>query len=117
MAKATAATEGEPRTPAPNKVLYADPPFFCAFAGLIGAGKTTMAEGFGRVLGCRVYHELGPDKTSLEEFYKDKAKHAFRLQVELMLKRYPQHKMILWDERDAVMDRSIYEDLAFAKVR
>lgn len=33
-----------------------------------------------------------------------------------MLKRYPQHKMILWDERDAVMDRSIYEDLAFAKV-
>lgn len=95
--------------------MYAHPTFL-AMSGIIGAGKTTLAEDLARRMNYDIYHELGPDQSNLREFYADKSKHAFALQVEMLANRFAQHQQIVYSGRNAIVDRSIYEDMVFALV-
>lgn len=89
---------------------------FIGTAGLIGVGKTTLADSLGSHLGLDVYHEPVDDNLYLADFYADTARHSFAMQVYLLNRRFQQHQEIIWRGRGAVQDRTIYEDSIFAKV-
>ncbi|TNF37855.1 MAG: deoxynucleoside kinase [Deltaproteobacteria bacterium] len=101
-----------PTSEAPHGLANA----FIGTAGLIGVGKTTLANSLGAHLGLDVYHEPVDDNAYLADFYADTAKHAFAMQVYLLNRRFQQHQEIIWRSRGAVQDRTIYEDSIFARV-
>ena len=89
---------------------------YISIAGLIGAGKTTLATALGETLGLPVYYEPVSDNVYLEDFYKDMKRYGFPLQIYLLNKRFRQQQQIVWDGRGGVQDRTIYEDAIFAKM-
>ena len=88
---------------------------FIGIAGLIGAGKTTLAEALGEHLGLPVYYEPVQDNEYLADFYRDTKTYAFATQIYLLNRRFAQHQEIIWRGGGAVQDRTIYEDAVFAK--
>lgn len=89
---------------------------FIGIAGMIGAGKSTLAAALGEHLGIDVYYEPIKDNAYLEDFYRDTARYAFATQIYLLNRRFQQHQEIIWRGRSAVQDRTIYEDSIFAKM-
>lgn len=88
---------------------------FIGIAGLIGAGKTTLATALGEHLGLPVYYEPVADNEYLADFYRDTRRYAFATQIYLLNRRFQQHQEIIWRGGGAVQDRTIYEDAVFAK--
>ncbi len=88
---------------------------FIGIAGLIGAGKSTLATKLGQHLELPVYYEPIADNAYLEDFYRDTAKYAFSTQIYLLNRRFQQHQEIIWRGGGGVQDRTIYEDAVFAK--
>ena len=88
---------------------------FIGIAGLIGAGKTTLATALGEHLKLPVYYEPVADNEYLADFYRDTAKYAFATQIYLLNRRFQQHQEIIWRGGGGVQDRTIYEDAVFAK--
>ena len=88
---------------------------FIGIAGLIGAGKTTLATALGEHLGLPVYYEPVQDNAYLADFYRDTAKYSFATQIYLLNRRFQQHQEIIWRGGGGVQDRTIYEDAVFAK--
>jgi len=88
---------------------------FIGIAGLIGAGKTTLAEALASHLGLPVYYEPVADQAYLEDFYRDTARYAFSTQIYLLNRRFQQHQEIIWRGTGGVQDRTIYEDAVFAR--
>ncbi len=89
---------------------------FIGIAGMIGAGKSTLATALGEHMGIDVYYEPVEDNEYLEDFYRDTARYAFQTQIYLLNRRFQQHQEIIWKGRSAVQDRTIYEDSVFAKM-
>ncbi len=89
---------------------------FIGIAGMIGAGKSTLATALGQHLGIDVYYEPVTDNEYLADFYRDTQRYAFQTQVYLLNRRFQQHQEIIWKGRSAVQDRTIYEDSIFAKM-
>lgn len=89
---------------------------FIGIAGMIGAGKSTLATALGEHLDIDVYYEPVEDNEYLEDFYRDTKRYAFATQIYLLNKRFQQHQEIIWRGRSAVQDRTIYEDSIFAKM-
>jgi deoxyadenosine kinase len=89
---------------------------FIGIAGMIGAGKSTLATALGEHLGIDVYYEPVEGNEYLEDFYRDTKKYAFATQIYLLNRRFQQHQEIIWTGRSAVQDRTIYEDSVFAKM-
>ena len=89
--------------------------FFVGIAGLIGAGKTTLATTLAEHLNLPVYYEPVADNAYLADFYDNPAKYAFATQIYLLNRRFQQHQEIIWRGGGAVQDRTIYEDAVFAK--
>ncbi|CAN5784972.1 hypothetical protein BH11MYX2_BH11MYX2_38120 [soil metagenome] len=89
---------------------------FIGIAGMIGAGKSTLAKALGEHLGIDTYYEPVADNEYLADFYRDTAKYSFAMQVYLLNRRFQQHQEIIWRQRSAVQDRTIYEDSIFAKM-
>ena len=88
---------------------------FIGIAGLIGAGKTTLATALGEHLGLPVYYEPVADNEYLADFYRDTKRHAFATQIYLLNRRFQQHQEIIWRGGGAIQDRTIYEDAVFAR--
>jgi deoxyadenosine kinase len=91
-------------------------PIFIGIAGMIGAGKSTLAAALGKLLGIDVYYEPVEDNEYLADFYRDTARYSFATQIYLLNRRFQQHQEIIWKGRSAVQDRTIYEDSIFAKM-
>ena len=72
---------------------------FIGIAGLIGAGKTTLAEALGTHLNLPVYYEPVQDNEYLADFYRDTKKYAFATQIYLLTQRFRQHQEIIWGTR------------------
>jgi len=89
---------------------------FIGIAGMIGAGKSTLATALGQHLGIDCYYEPVTDNEYLADFYRDTARYSFAMQVYLLNRRFQQHQEIIWKGRSAVQDRTIYEDSIFAKM-
>jgi deoxyadenosine kinase len=89
---------------------------FIGIAGLIGAGKSTLATALGEHLRLPVYYEPVADNEYLGDFYRDTARYSFATQIYLLNRRFQQHQEIIWRGGGAVQDRTIYEDAVFAKM-
>ena len=89
---------------------------FIGIAGMIGAGKSTLATALGDHLGIDTYYEPVDDNEYLQDFYEDTARYSFAMQVYLLNRRFQQHQEIIWRGRSAVQDRTIYEDSIFARM-
>lgn len=89
---------------------------FIGIAGMIGAGKSTLAKSLGEHLEIDVHYEPIADNEYLEDFYRDTRRYAFATQIYLLNRRFQQHQEIIWRGRSAVQDRTIYEDSIFAKM-
>lgn len=57
---------------------------FISISGLIGAGKTTLANKLGEKMGLPCFHEPVIDNTYLADFYRDPSRYSFPLQVSLV---------------------------------
>ncbi len=89
---------------------------FIGIAGMIGAGKSTLAKTLGDHLGMDTYYEPVEDNEYLEDFYRDTKRYSFATQIYLLNRRFQQHQEIIWRGRPAIQDRTIYEDSIFAKM-
>jgi deoxyadenosine kinase len=88
---------------------------FIGIAGIIGAGKTTLATALGQHLGLDVHYEPVIDNEYLADFYRETKRYSFAMQIYLLNKRFQQHQEIIWRGRGGVQDRTIYEDAIFAR--
>lgn len=88
---------------------------FISISGMIEAGKSTLATALSKVLNIPVYYEPVSDNRYLAEFYQDMHKHSFPMQIHLLTKRFRQQQQIIWTDRGAIQDRTIYEDPIFAR--
>ena len=88
---------------------------FIGIAGIIGAGKTTLATALAQHLGLDVHYEPVTDNEYLADFYRETKRYSFAMQVYLLNRRFQQHQEIIWRGRGGVQDRTIYEDAIFAR--
>lgn len=84
--------------------------YFVLVAGNIGAGKTSLTEKLGEVLGWQTAFESVADNPYLADFYKDMRSWAFHLQIFFLGHRARQHLQVARSDGSAIIDRSIYED-------
>jgi len=89
---------------------------FVGVAGLIGAGKTTLAEKISKSMNLPLFTEPVSENEYLDEFYRDPKKYGFPMQVYLLNHRFQQHQELVWKSGGGVQDRTIYEDSVFAQV-
>jgi len=89
---------------------------FVGVAGIIGAGKSTLTGPLAEALGGEAFYEPVETNPYLEDFYKDMGRWGFSMQLFLLAKRFEQHQRVVWSGRNAVQDRTIYEDVVFARV-
>jgi deoxyadenosine/deoxycytidine kinase len=85
--------------------------------GVVGAGKSTLAQKVSEKLGIPIYEELQNQTTMnlLEEFYKDKKRWSFTLQVHFLNERFKMIKQIN-KNGGGILDRSIFGDRIFASM-
>jgi deoxyadenosine kinase len=89
---------------------------FIGIAGMIGAGKTTLATALGKHVDLPVYYEPVVDNVYLADFYRDTKSYSFAMQIYLLNRRFQQHQEVIWRGGGGVQDRTIYEDAVFAKM-
>lgn len=89
---------------------------FIGIAGMIGAGKSTLARTLGEHLDLPVYYEPVGDNEYLADFYRDTRQYSFATQIYLLNRRFQQHQEIIWRGGGGVQDRTIYEDAVFARM-
>ncbi len=100
--------------PRPSPTRLTD--LFIGIAGMIGAGKSTLATALGRHLELPVYFEPVGDNEYLSDFYRDTRRYCFATQIYLLNRRFQQHQEIIWRGGGGVQDRTIYEDAVFARM-
>ena len=90
---------------------------FIGIAGIIGAGKSTLAQSLADNLGYDAYNEPVDDNPYLDDFYADMERWGAMMQIHLLFRRFEQHQQIVWNKgKGAVQDRTIYEDTIFARM-
>lgn len=85
-----------------------------AFAGLIGVGKSYMAEKLAQLLSLKFFTETHVNTSQFMEFLSNIPKNGASFQYFLLNHRFTQAETLSSDE-GAVFDRTIYEDRLFAK--
>ena len=85
-------------------------------SGIIGVGKSTLTESLGKIMGWNILKEPVESNEYLDHFYKDMSKYSFPMQVYLLNHRFRQHQQMVWSNSSTIQDRTIYEDVIFAKM-
>ena len=85
--------------------------------GNIGSGKTTLGKVLEKKFNLKLYRELVNPNTlnMLNDFYNDKKRYAFLLQIHFLNERFKMIKDI-FKNKGGILDRSIYGDKVFASV-
>lgn len=86
------------------------PKTFCAVAGNIGSGKSTLTGLLAERFAWRPYYEHVEGNPYLADFYADMGRWAFHLQIYFLSKRFQHHQEILASLESVIQDRTIYED-------
>lgn len=89
---------------------------YISLAGMIGAGKTTLAHALGKYFELPVYEEPVTANEYLDAFYADMKTNGAMFQIHLSTERYEQQQQIIWNKKGAIQDRSLYEDQLFAEL-
>lgn len=92
----------------PNKLI--------GISGIIGVGKSTLTEALGAIMEYNVVREPVESNDYLSKFYSNMKKYSFPMQVYLLNHRFRQHQQMVWSTNNMVQDRTIYEDVIFAKM-
>lgn len=85
-------------------------------SGIIGSGKTTLVDLLSKKLGWTAINEPVKENPYLPLFYKDMTRWGFSMQMFLLTARFKQHQNMVWSGNSSVQDRTIYEDVIFAKM-
>ena len=92
---------------------------FIAVEGVIGVGKTTLAEGLANKLDAQLILEVVEENPFLMEFYNDIKGKAFQTQIFFLLSRYKQMKQFFQIEMfqtNIVSDYMFMKDVIFANL-
>jgi deoxyadenosine/deoxycytidine kinase len=88
--------------------------------GIIGSGKTTLADKLGSELNFRVLHEPVDSNPYLRLFYEDQKRWAYPMQLHLMQERYGLQKLAVGEalsgDRGVILDRGLPGDRVFARL-
>jgi deoxyadenosine/deoxycytidine kinase len=95
---------------------FTGPNTILGIAGIIGAGKSTLADQLGDILKYHVCKEPVKDNACLDLFYQDMKKYSLLFQVNLLNRRFALHQRCVWSAGSWIQDRTIYEDPIFAKM-
>ncbi len=71
---------------------------YIAIEGVIGVGKTTLAQMLGQRLGARLIFEKFEENPFLPKFYEDPERYAFQTQFFFLLSRYRQQQEIFQED-------------------
>lgn len=93
-----------------------DARLYIGISGIIGAGKTTLADALSKLMDLPLYKEEQMGTEMLDRFYKDMDRYAFSFQIYLLNMRFRQQQQIVWSKQGGIGDRTIYEDGIFAKM-
>ena len=85
-------------------------------SGIIGVGKSTLTKSLGEELGFNIIKEPVETNEYLTDFYRNMSKYSFPMQVYLLNHRFKQHQQMVWSDNSSIQDRTIYEDVIFAKM-
>ena len=83
---------------------------FCAVAGNIGSGKSTLTRLLAERFAWRPYYEHVDGNPYLADFYARMDRWSFHLQIYFLSKRFQHHQEILALPESVIQDRTIYED-------
>jgi deoxyadenosine/deoxycytidine kinase len=83
---------------------------FCAVAGNIGSGKSTLTRLLAERLAWRPYYEHVEGNPYLADFYARMDRWSFHLQIYFLSKRFQHHQEIMAIPESVIQDRTIYED-------
>ena len=87
---------------------------YISIEGVIGAGKTSLAEKLSETLGAKTIYEEFEQNPFLEEFYQDPERFAFQTQIFFLLSRYRQQQQL---QQIDIFQECIVSDYLFAKDR
>lgn len=90
---------------------------YIAIEGVIGAGKTTLANMLGESIGAKVVLEQFEENPFLKDFYRDPERYAFQTQIFFLLTRYKQQRALFQADlfhRFLVTDYIFEKDKIFA---
>lgn len=82
---------------------------------VVGAGKTTLMKILADERGLTTFEEPVVDNPLLDKFYHDRERYSFSLQIFFLNQRF-RHIKEAAKISNAVLDRSIYGDLIFARM-
>lgn len=83
--------------------------------GVVGVGKTTLMNILCEEFGYKAFLEPVVDNPILDKFYYDRLRYSFSLQIFFLNNRFRMIKEAASID-NAILDRSIYGDLIFAKM-
>ncbi len=87
---------------------------FIAIEGVIGVGKTSLAQRLAQLLGAYALLEEVEENPFLSHFYRDRRTFAFQTQIFFLLSRYRQQRVLL--QRDLFRE-TVVSDYMFEKDR
>lgn len=85
---------------------------YIAIEGVIGAGKTTLAQMLGETLSARVVLEQFEENPFLKDFYRDPDRYAFQTQIFFLLTRYKQQRNLFQGD---LFQQMLVSDYIFEK--
>ena len=83
---------------------------FCAIAGNIGVGKSTLTGMLAQQLKWEPFYEAVEDNPYLADFYQDMRRWSFQSQIFFLSRRLRYHRRLLDHPNSVIQDRSVYED-------
>jgi len=92
----------------PNEIIVID--------AVVGAGKTVYMEMIAEEMKIPSFLEPVQDNPLLDKFYHNRKRYSFPLQVYFLNRRFEALKKAAELGKPAIMDRSIYGDMIFAKL-
>ena len=96
--------------------VFGNKNYIIGISGIIGVGKSTLTNDIGHKLNCEILKEPVETNEYLSNFYEDMSKFAFPMQIYLLNHRFKQHQQMVWSYKSTIQDRTIYEDVIFAKM-